>query len=102
MRLRAWFKLRKDLKGKAEGCASALVVVATSVASLNRPFPAAVRLGPDKVRDHRRNRGIEAGDVEHAAIVCIRECEAVGGHRDHHRLRVTDKLVAILSQGLRS
>ena len=76
---------------RAEAFASARVV-ATSVASLNRPLVA------DKVRDQDRRGRVEADHVQHAAVVRVGEGEAVGGHAHNDRLRVTDELGAILTQ----
>ena len=62
--------------------------------SLNRSLLA------NKVRDYSRHGRVEAGHVEHAAIVRVGAGEAVGGHAHNNRLRVADELTVILTQCL--
>ena len=65
------------------------------------PFALCSPLGPDKVRDQGQHGRVEADHVEHAPVVRVCEGEAVGGHAYNDRLRIADKLAAILTQCLR-
>ena len=79
---------------QAEAFTSACVVYLV-LASLNRLLIA------NKVRDYCRHCRVEADHVEHSTVVRVGEGEAVGGHAHDHRLRIADKLAAILTQCLR-